>query len=79
MKNLLVYYLVILLPVPLLVWVIDQDGHLFVWLLLAYVFYRMIVDSFRLKSLELIPAVNLWKAMIPLYYVKYFKQQYFQW
>ncbi len=79
MKNLLVFYFAILLPIPLLVWAVFFDTWLFVLLLISYVIYRGFTDSRRLKELGIIEKKEMWKVfIIPFYSSYYFKELYFR-
>ncbi len=79
MKNLLIYYLAILVPVPLLVWaVLECTPVVFVALLIAYLLYRGLIDSYRLLSLNIIEREQFWRyTLIPFYTSKYFFELYF--
>jgi hypothetical protein len=80
MKNLLVYYLSILIPLLLIVWysVESRDSATFVILLICYVFYRGFTDGKRLIDKGIIKGDGKWKVFIPFYvnHVTYFKELY---
>lgn len=79
MKNILTYYLSILLPFPLLIWSLYYDSIMFLILLMCYVIiYRGFVDGQRLIEKKLINKNELWKAFIPFWTSKYFRQLYFE-
>ncbi len=78
MKNLLIYYFSILLPIPILIWASKIDNSLvFVTLLFAYIIYRGFTDSSRLMHLGIIKRKEIWKAFIPAWTTFYFKEMYF--
>jgi hypothetical protein len=76
MKNVLVYYIVILTPLLGLLLIRNSNSVYFVIYLFIYVMiYRPIVDILRLKEKN-INAVNM-KLLIPFYlHIRYFKQLY---
>lgn len=78
MKNLFLYYLLILLPIPLLVVLLLEDTMTFFIGLLVYFFYRGIVDGFRLYKLGKIAKKDIWKTNIAFYQFKYFETLYFK-
>jgi hypothetical protein len=80
MRNLFVYYLAILLPIPLMVWAVSNgNSTLFGVLLLSYVVYRGFTDSRRLLEKGLIKKKESWKIFIfPWYYGRFFKELYFE-
>lgn len=79
MKNILIYYLSILLPIPLLVWSLYYNSIMFFILLMSYVIiYRGFVDGQRLIEKKLMNKNELWKAFIPFWTSKYFRQLYFE-
>jgi hypothetical protein len=79
MKNLLIYYFSILLPLPLLVWSAFNDTLLFIFLLISYIIYRRFTDSKRLIEKGLLSKKDAWKVfVIPFYSTYYFKELYFE-
>ncbi len=79
MKNLLIYYFAILVPVPIMVWSVFNDKMLFVILLFSYFIYRKFTDSKRLIEKGLIQKNNMWKIfIIPFYTSRFFKELYFE-
>lgn len=81
MKNLLVYYFAILLPIPIMVWsAFSNHAQLFTFLLLFYAFvYRGFTDSIRLVEKGLIKKNEAWKIFVnPFFRRNFFKQLYFK-
>jgi hypothetical protein len=78
MKNLLIYYFSILLPMPVLVWSVFYDSKLFVFILLSYFIYRGFTDSKRLVDKGIIMKKEIWKVFIPFYSSYFFKELYFE-
>lgn len=79
MKNLLVYYFQILLPLPLIYW--SASTHrtsFFISLLIFYLIYRCITDYYRLLNKKLINKNDLLKTLIPFWNMKFFKEMYFE-
>ena len=78
MKNLLIFYSVILSPFSLLVWLaINGKSEYFALGLLLYVVYRNFTDGYRLYLLGLIPKTDIFKFKIFLLRHKYFSLLYF--
>lgn len=79
MKNILIYYFAILLPIPLLVWNAYHNSMTFFVLLMIYVtIYRSFVDGQRLIEKRIINKNELWKAFIPFWTSMHFRQLYFE-
>jgi hypothetical protein len=79
MKNLVLYYFQILLPLPVLIWASFTDSTMFVVLLFAYYIYRGFVDGQRLYEKGVIEKKERWKILvIPFYSSSFFKQLYFE-
>lgn len=79
MKNLINYYIAILIPIPFLVWtLLNGQNLLFLFLILSYYVYRCLIDAFRLISIQVIEKKDFWKIFIPLWKIKYFKSLYFK-
>ena len=82
MKDLILFYLQILLPVPVLVIAAKMDlSWSFLILLLLYVLvYRPLVDGYRLLRKGLIQENDIKKSFYkaPLWHIKYFKELYFE-
>jgi hypothetical protein len=80
MKNIAVYYLAILLPIPLLIWISQSDNAtLFVILLLIYAIpYRTFTDGLRLVDKRLMNWNEIWKLWIPWKHREFFRELYFR-
>jgi hypothetical protein len=79
MKNILIYYLSILLPIPLILWAVNYNSILFTILLLLYsTIYRGFTDGQRLLEKRIIVRSEFWKSFIPFWSSKYFRQLYFE-
>lgn len=80
MKNLFVYYIFILAPVGLLIWLSKAElvsTNVFVVSFFFYVLiYRTIVDGIRLLDKKVIKRGDIWKLLIPGSRIKYFKELY---
>lgn len=80
MKNLSIFYILILAPLGILFWLNKSDlinGTLFVGLFLFYIlFYRTYIDGKRLAYKGIIPKKDIWKMIIPGNRFKYFKELY---
>ncbi len=80
MKNIIVYSIAIILPLPLLL-LFSRIAHpnWFVALLLIYAIpYRTLIDGSRLVSKQLIPWNQVWKLLIPGWVRVYRKDLYFK-
>lgn len=79
MKKLLSFYLLILLPVPVIIALYRLNAPVFCLLcIVAYVFiYRPIIAGLRLKELGIIENPVIWKLFIPFYSIKYFHVLFF--
>jgi len=77
MNTLAIYYLQILVPLPVLLWVgLYECSHYFWGLLIIYVFYRMVTDANKLINSGAISKKDQWQLFTPFLSVKYFKQLY---
>ena len=80
MKNLLTYYILILSPIGVLLWLNRAekiDENLFVGLILFYAFvYRTYTDGKRLADKNIIQKKDIWKMIIPGNRLGYFKELY---
>jgi|TARA_B110000902_G_scaffold138255_1_gene159859 Ca2+/Na+ antiporter len=80
MKNLFIYYLVIIIPIVILSWMSRTnflDSTLFVILLFFYVFiFRTYIDGKRLVDKNIIPKKDIWKMIIPGKRFQYFRELY---
>jgi hypothetical protein len=77
MRNLIIYYFGLILPLPLLVLTAHYDSIIFVTLLASYYIFRGFLDGSRLVSLGLITQDKIWKSFIPFWTAMYFKELYF--
>jgi len=80
MKNIFIYYVLILVPIGPLVWLSVSNivnANLFAFLLLFYaLIYRTYIDGKRLADKKIIPKKDIWKMIIPGYHLKYFTELY---
>jgi len=80
MKNLLNYYLLILTPLGLMIWLLRTEfinSFGFVGLMLFYTFiYRTYIDGKRLADKNIIAKKDIWKMVIPGSRISYFKELY---
>lgn len=80
MKNIVVYYFAIVLPLVGLL-MLAGTGHSgwFALGMLAYAFpYRVLIDGMRLVSKRMLRWNQLWKLLIPWNHYEYWKPLYFQ-
>jgi len=79
LMKLLFYYLQILLPVALMVYLYERELYAttLVAILVYVLLYRPLVDSHRLIRLGEMPRKDRWKMFIPFYGAKYFGALYF--
>ena len=79
MKNVFVYYLTILLPIPILIWISNTGGSKwFVILILIYAIpYRTIVDGLRLVNKKVLKWNEIWKLWVPWKFRELIKELYF--
>jgi hypothetical protein len=80
MKNLLSFYILILAPIGILVWLTKADlinGTLFIGLILFYaLIYRTYTDGKRLADKNIIEKKDIWKMIIPGNRLEHFKELY---
>jgi hypothetical protein len=80
MRNLFIYYLTILSPIGVLIWLSRTDlvnPTLFVLLLFFYILiFRTYVDGKRLSDKNVIQKKDIWKMIIPGKRFEYFKELY---
>ncbi len=79
MKKLFLYYFIILIPLPIMVWLVESNmTKEFVILLLFYaLIYRPLTDGCKLFLTEVVKKNEFWKMFIPFYLsTKYFKELY---
>lgn len=79
MKDLLIFYFQILLPIPPIIFIgLKKDNpELFVGLLLFYMIYRIFTDFFRLLNKKVVEKKDFIYFLIPFYRTRYFKELYF--
>ena len=80
MKNILVYYLAILVPfisLFILLFTHSINSLAFTILILSWaLIYRPVVDATRLIQKGMIPKSDFWKLFIPFYRRRWFKELY---
>lgn len=80
MKNLLNYYILILTPLGLMIWLVKTDSISswgFVGLMLFYsLIYRTYIDGKKLADKNMIEKKDIWKMIIPGNRLEYFKELY---
>ncbi len=79
MKNLIIYYIVILLPLCVLFWILFSldNSKLFIILLLIYgIVFRPLIDAYRLIKKGVIQKKSWWKMFSPIAHVKWFRELY---
>lgn len=79
MKNLIIYYFQILLPLPLLYMTLrNEDSILFVTLFIFYYVYRIFTDYYRLQRKNVVQKKDWLFFVLPLWNIKYFNELYFE-
>jgi len=79
MKNLIIYYIQIFLPLPLLYFSAKQgDSILFCGLMVFYYLYRIFTDYYRLSKKNVLQKNDYLLFIIPICNIKYFKELYFE-
>ncbi len=79
MKNLLIYYFQISWPLVALYFASKNgDSILFFALAVFYYFYRIFIDYRRLRSKNLVTKKDVFRFILPIGNVKYFKKLYFE-
>jgi hypothetical protein len=79
MKNLIIYYFQILLPLPLLYMALrNGDSILFVTLFIFYYIYRIFTDYYRLQGKNVVQKNDWLFFVLPLWNIKYFNELYFE-
>ena len=78
MKKLFIYYLKILLPLPIIALFAELNlTWIFIIFLAFYVLiYRTIIDSEKLILKGVITKKNRWRLLIPFWHIKYFDELY---
>lgn len=77
MKNLVFYYIIILLPIPVLIG-LSYNSKLFLTLIIFYYFFRGFTDGQRLLDKKMINKSDFWKIFIPFWRSKFYKELYFE-
>lgn len=79
MKNLVIYYLQIIIPLPLLYLSSkEEDSAMFFSLFIFYLVYRIFTDYFRLLKKGVVMKSNFFMFFMPIWHIKYFKELYFE-
>jgi hypothetical protein len=75
MKNRIVFYSLILVPLGLLIYFSESLGAIWFSILLIIYggVYRPLIDGLRLKAVS---SISTWKTFIPFWELKYFRQIY---
>lgn len=80
MKNTLIYYLTILTPLSIIIWLYKFESinsTYFIGLLFFYILiFRTYTDGKRLSDKNVIPKKDIWKMIIPGKHFEYFKELY---
>lgn len=78
MKNLFVYWVLIITPLLFdCLFYFQYKSSLWVYILLIYfLLYRPLIDGIRLHSLGLLKLGDSWKLLLPFYRWKYFSRIY---
>ena len=80
MKNIFIYYLTILTPLAIIIWLNKTnsiDSTYFVGLLFIYLLvFRTYIDGKRLFDKNVIQKKDIWKMIIPGKRIEYFKKLY---
>jgi len=77
MKNIFVYYIVILAPIPLLVWLAQIQSSWFIIAILTYCIpYRLLIDGARLVNKKVITWKQVWRLLVPWLFADYFRELY---
>jgi hypothetical protein len=79
MKSLIIYYIKILLPVPIIVFFANMEltWIFFALLGLYLLIYRAIIDGDRLMQKGSIDKSERWKLFIPFWRLRYLEELYF--
>jgi hypothetical protein len=78
MKNIFIYYIIILAPMPFLIWLAEIHSNWFAILILLYIPYRFFTDGTRLVSKKVMTWSETWKLLVPWLYADYFRELYFK-
>lgn len=79
MKNLILFYIAILLPIFFIILFFkDMSSNMFVLILFLYFLYRNFIDGYRLFLLNKIKSKDIYKTFLLFYNIRYFKSLYFK-
>ena len=78
MKNLIVYYLQIFLPLPLIFTSQFNIPNYLGFMLVFYLIYRVFTDYYRLLNKGLMEKNEFYKMFIPFWRIQFFKEMYFE-
>ena len=80
MKKLLLFYFLIIIPIPVIyaVYKIEVPVLALILILLYVLIYRPIIHGLRLQELGIIDKKEFWFLFSPFYSVKYFTNLYFK-
>jgi hypothetical protein len=76
MKNVFIFWVLILLPVGIIIYLSFSNlitSFQLGILLVLYYCYRAIIDGIRLKQLGLIKKAEIWKLFIPFFKISIFQ------
>jgi hypothetical protein len=78
MKNMVTYYLAILVPILLLNWMAKSVNSIWfaIFLLIYALPYRTLIDGVRLVNKKVIKRSEIWKLLIPGQRIEYTKDLY---
>jgi hypothetical protein len=77
MKNLVIYYILIIVPIVLIVLFPINNLFFAIFLLIYAIPYRALIDGYRLVNKKIIEWNEIWKLLIPYRSSKYFKALYY--
>ncbi len=79
MKNIIIYYSAILLPIPFMVWLGQSGDRMWfaIFVLIYAIPYRTLIDGWRLVDKKLIKWNEVWKLWVPWKYRAFIKDLYF--
>lgn len=78
MKNIIIFYTIILIPIPIMFY-LAKNNHLnsfFLMLIIYILIYRPLTDGIRLYSKGIIKKSEIWKLLIPFFRWKLIKKIY---
>ncbi len=80
MKNIFIYYLTILTPIAIIIWLNKTGAINSTYIVGLFFFYLLIfrtyVDGKRLYDKNVIQKKDIWKMIIPGKHIEYFKELY---